>query len=240
MAKPRHLYDPEFVTSLFDEMSKTYGIVNSISSFGFCVIWRKQCANLLEYVNGETVVDLMSGMAELSITINRTNSGLHFEAIDLSQAMCDLASTNVERKGLSSCNVVRGDALNTSFEPGYADAVVSTFGLKTFSSQQLKELASEICRILKPGGQIAFLEISVPRVSILRVPYMFYLNRVIPFVGRLFMGNPDNYRLLGIYTSRFKNCDAAIEIFRAAGLVIEPQTFFFGCATGFRGKKPPN
>ena len=236
-AKIEDLYDPTFVTSLFNEMSQTYGIVNSISSFGFCFFWRSQCANLLQYNDDDLVVDLMSGMAELAITINGKNPNLRFEAIDLSPAMCDLATKSVKRNRLRNCTVTVGDALATNIESNSVDAVVSTFGLKTFSREQLESLAAEVQRILKPGGKVAFLEISVPKSAVLRIPYMVYLKYFIPVLGRLFMGNPDNYRLLGIYTSRFKCCDEAIEIFRSAGLTIEPQSFFFGCATGFRGRK---
>lgn len=237
MQPAKNLYDPDFVTSLFDEMSKTYGVVNSLSSFGFCVVWRMQCANLIQYADDARVVDLMSGMAELSITIGKKHPNLHFEAIDLSPAMCELAQKSVTRNGLQNCNVLHRDALQTRLEGGSVDAVVSTFGLKTFSKSQLEALASEAYRILKPGGQIAFLEISVPPSAILRVPYMFYLRYVIPTIGRVFMGNPDNYRLLGVYTSNFGRCDQAIEIFREAGFTVQPRSFFFGCATGFRGKK---
>lgn len=238
MRTPPNIYDPEFVTSLFDEMSKTYGVVNTISSFGFCVFWRKQCAKQLEYQNGDHVVDLMSGMAELSITIHQTNPSLSFESIDLSSAMCELARKSVERNALQSCNVSQKDALDTELDPSSVDAVVSTFGLKTFSKEQLEQLAAEVFRILKSSGQVSFLEISVPRMALLRIPYMFYLKYLIPVAGRFLMGNPDNYRLLGVYTEQFQSCEQAIEIFRAAGLDIEPLSFFFGCATGFRGKKP--
>ena len=35
---PENIYDPMFVQSLFDEMSKTYGITNYISSFGSSIV----------------------------------------------------------------------------------------------------------------------------------------------------------------------------------------------------------
>lgn len=47
---------------LFDEMSHTHGIVNLVSSFGFCVRWRQQW---LEQIEIQPVFDLMSGMGEL-------------------------------------------------------------------------------------------------------------------------------------------------------------------------------
>jgi len=67
---------------------------------------------------------------------------------------------------------------------------------------------------------------------------MFYMQKIIPILGWLFMGNPDNYRLLGVYTNLFRNCDTACRVFQAAGLHAETQSYFFGCATGIVGRKP--
>lgn len=232
------IYAPEFVTSLFDEMSETYGVVNSISSFGFCHFWRSACARLVRLEPGARVVDLMSGMCELSLLMERGRGrGASYLAIDASPAMCDRGRRSVGRRTGSAVQVIQGDALATGLVDDSVDAVVSTFGLKTFSGAQLERLAREVHRVLRPGGQLAFLEISVPPAAWLRVPYLFYLDRLIPVIGRLLMGNPDNYRLLGEYTRRFGSCDRAVEVFRGAGLTVEPRRFFFGCATGFRGSK---
>jgi demethylmenaquinone methyltransferase/2-methoxy-6-polyprenyl-1,4-benzoquinol methylase len=35
---------------------------------------------------------------------------------------------------------------------------------------------------------------------------MFYLKHIIPGIGRLLLGNPENYRMLGVYTEKFGNC----------------------------------
>ena len=59
------LYDPAFVRGLFDEMAATYGPVNLLSSFGFCIRWRRQCLRLIDLRPGSTVLDLMCGMGEL-------------------------------------------------------------------------------------------------------------------------------------------------------------------------------
>ena len=59
------IYDPSYVRRLFDEMAGTYGLVNVISSFGFCIRWRRQCVDQMPIVAGSRVVDLMTGMGEL-------------------------------------------------------------------------------------------------------------------------------------------------------------------------------
>ena len=89
--------------------------------------------------------------------------------------------------------------LGTSIETESIDCVFPSFELKTFSLEQQEALACEINRILKPGGYVSFIEISVPKNKIFRWFYFIYLKVFIPIIGRLFLGNPDCYRMLGMY-----------------------------------------
>lgn len=59
------LYDPQAVKRLFDEMARTYGVVNTLSSFGFNRHWRRQCLRAIPLPPGGSAVDLMTGMGEL-------------------------------------------------------------------------------------------------------------------------------------------------------------------------------
>jgi demethylmenaquinone methyltransferase/2-methoxy-6-polyprenyl-1,4-benzoquinol methylase len=68
---------------------------------------------------------------------------------------------------------------------------------------------------------------------------MFYLKWLIPLVGRLLLGNPESYRMLGVYTQAFDNATHFACCLREAGLAVVPVSYFFGCATGVRGIKPP-
>lgn len=119
-----------------------------------------------------------------------------------------------------------------------ADVVVSSFGLKTFDLQQQRRLAQIVSQLLKPGGACSFIEISVPPFPPLRAAYMFYLKRVIPIVGRLLLGNPDCYRMLGAYTQAFDDGLHFARCLKEAGLDATPVYYFFGCATGVRAVKP--
>jgi demethylmenaquinone methyltransferase/2-methoxy-6-polyprenyl-1,4-benzoquinol methylase len=130
------------------------------------------------------------------------------------------------------------DALHTSLPAASVDCVVSTFGLKTCSPEQLRLLAREVARILKPGGTCSLVEISVPPARWLRGPYLWYVNHIIPAIGGLFQGNPDNYRMLGRYTRHFGDCAATAEIMAQAGLEVKVVSYLGGCATGIVGRKP--
>jgi demethylmenaquinone methyltransferase/2-methoxy-6-polyprenyl-1,4-benzoquinol methylase len=83
------------------------------------------------------------------------------------------------------------------------------------------------------------VEISLPPARLLRGAYLLYLQRVIPLVGRLFLGNPDNYRMLGHYTRGFGDCAEFARMLGEAGLEVRHHAYFFGCATGVSGRKPP-
>lgn len=234
--KADSLYDPQFVRGLFDEMAETYGIVNLLSSFGFAIWWRRQLARTLSVEPTATVLDLMTGMGELCCEISKSLSvDGTLLALDNSPVMCRRAETLQLN---TAYRVIEADALAVPLENDSVDYVFSTFGLKTFDHQQISRLASEVNRVLRPGGGFAFLEISVPPNRLLRVPYLFYLRSVVPTLGRLFLGNPDNYRMLGVYTQAFGNCTAAANLFAESGLECGLRSHFFGCATSIVGYKP--
>ncbi|WP_233903071.1 class I SAM-dependent methyltransferase [Stieleria maiorica] len=227
-----------FVRQLFNEMSATYGIVNLVSSFGFCRRWRRQCIEQVSYAESLTVVDLMTGMGELCPAIaKRIGPRGKIVAVDNSPVMCGKARQNHDGRLGCDLDVREEDALGSQIPDASVDVVVSSFGLKTFSHEQTVALAHEVHRILKPGGSFSFIEISVPPARWLRVPYLFYLHTLIPIIGRVLMGNPDNYRMLGVYTVAFGDCQSAISAFQQAGLDPSRRSYFFGCATGLVGRK---
>ena len=232
------LYEPEFVRRLFNEMAQTYGVVNLISSLGFSARWRKQCIHRIAIPPGATVVDFMTGMGELCPSLARRvgRDGI-VRAIDISPEMCRRARVQANRCPCT-IEVLEADALLNTLPSASADVVVSSFGLKTFSNEQLGLLAKQTARLLKPGGQFSFLEISVPQNRWLRLPYMFYVKRLIPLIGKVMLGNPENYRMLGTYTEAFGNCEAFKRECDQSGLVVKEASYFFGCATGVFGHKP--
>lgn len=230
------IYDPAYVMRLFDEMSHTYGVVNYVSSFGFAERWRRQCAKETSQRRQPVVVDLMSGMGEMWSSIR---AHFHHEAtivaVELSAEMCKRSAANARRYGAT---LIQANALNLPLADNSTDIVISGFGLKTFSPEQRQKLACEVKRILKPGGEFAFIEISVPESRLLRLPYMLYIKRIIPLVGRLFMGNPDNYRMLGVYTQHFGDTRSFASQLEQCGMEVTQNRYFFGCASGVAGRKP--
>lgn len=234
------IYNPKFVSDLFDSMSSTYGLTNYISSFGFTERWRRHCIRKIEievHVKPLVFYDLMSGMGELWPSIRKSGISLKkINAVDISPKMNRIAKQNLSKVN-QQVNVLQQDILNNNIESNSADCIVSSFGLKTFSNEQLAQLSKEIVRILKPGGSFSFVEISVPTNPFLKWPYLFYLKMLIPIVGFLFQGNSSDYKMLGIYTTAFGNCELFHDLLVKAGLTSSFQKLFFGCASIAWGTK---
>ncbi len=235
------LHDPDFVKHLFDSMSETYGTVNYVSSLGFTERWRRQCLNHVDVNHGDVVLDLMTGMGELFPHLKREgNDLLDVFAVDISSAMCQQAKETGDRFGDEDTQfqVVRMNALQTGIKSSSIDVVVSSFGLKTFSERQIHRLAETVHSLLKPGGQYAMVEISVPSPPLIQIPYLVYIHYLIPLIGIVCLGNPADYRLLGTYTESFGSCAWCKPIFREHGLTAEVTPYFFGCMTALHGRHP--
>lgn len=229
-------YDPRSIRALFDEMAGTYGAMNLISSFGFAARWRSQAVGRLPEARPFwRVLDLMSGMGELWRSLaQRADPPVEVVAVDISPEMA--------RRAISThpfpVTIRVEDVFTSPFEPGSFDAVVCSFGLKTLSPDQQEELARLVALWLREGGAFSFVEISVPPNRLLNLLYMLYVGRLIPIIGRLFLGNPDCYRMLGVYTTAFRDCRPFALLLERAGLRAEYVRYFFGCATGVVGHKP--
>lgn len=233
-----NIYSPIFVKGLFDRMSSSYERMNYITSFGFSIRWRTQFLNSFEQTeNKAEIIDLLTGMGETWSATKQKMPKSNLTVLDFSEGMLKYAKQKSKTKFNNEIIVLQQDVLNNDLQSNYFDFVTCAFGLKTFNAEQLNTLANETKRILKPGGQFSFIEVSKPENKILNMFYGFYLGRVIPILGKLLLGNPEEYKMLWKYTSEFENAKQAKEIFSKVGLKTNYSSYFYGCATGFYGQK---
>lgn len=233
-----NIYNPEYVKGLFNKMSSSYERMNFITSFGFSIRWRRQFLETFKQTKHKAeIIDLLTGMGE---TWNATKNKLPnstLTVLDFSDGMLKYAKQKSETKYNNEIIVLQQDILKNKLPSNHYDFVTCAFGLKTFNDKQLNVLALETKRILKSGGQFSFIEVSKPNNRILKTLYGFYLGKIIPILGRLLLGNPEEYKMLWQYTNKFDNAKKATEIFANTGLKTEFSSYFYGCATGFYGTK---
>lgn len=226
------------MSELFNRMSGSYERVNYLTSFGFSIRWRYQLLKKIKQQHeAHEVIDLMTGMGETWSSIFHHFPNANLTALDFSSGMLSHAASRNEKHYLQKVQLVQADLLSQTLPANHYDVVICAFGLKTFNQDQLSLLANEIKRILKPGGQFSFIEISKPDHEILRLLYQFYMKHIIPLLGKLLLGNPAEYRMLWYYTNQFVNAKSTCELFKEAGLNVTYHSYFYGCSTGFSGVK---
>ena len=91
-------------------------------------------------------------------------------------------------------------------------------------------------KILVLVNKKSFPKVS-PKNKILKFLYKIHLKHVVPVCGKILLGNPEEYKMLWKYTEAYKNSELAKQIFEEAGLHVNYESYFGGCATGISGKK---
>lgn len=231
-------YDPADVAALFDRCAGNYRWWSGVSSFGFVGRWRKAAVKQLDATAPTTIVDLMAGTGEIWPHVLARFPQANITAIDISHQMHLHALDVLHKDRASKITHLEADALQSPLPDEMADAVVSTFGLKTFNEDQHVILAAQVARLLKPGGAFSLIEASDPKGWVLRPFYRFYMDRLLPVVEALFLKGAEDFSMIGPYTKHFGDCSGFAAALREQGLEVELRRHFFGCATSVCGRKP--
>jgi len=234
------IYDPDFVKQVFDRCSGKYIAFSYVCSFGFTEIWRKQAIEKMPEPNSDKhiVYDIMAGTGEVwPHILKRFPKTKSIKAIDISSGMHERAMRRLHRHRKNKIEFIRDDVLSTELDRNSCDIVISTFGLKTFSSSQHEKLADLVEHVLKPGGVFSFIEASDPKGWFVRPIYIFHLTKILPLVERFFMKGAQDFAMIGTYSSNFGNAKSFAQMLSDRGLHVEYKKFFYGCATGVVGRK---
>lgn len=236
------LFDAAYQRALFDRMRATYERMSTLSSFGFNRRWRRQLAQHLDVRPGHVLGDLMAGGGEawrhLLPLLGPTGRVV---GVDFSTEMVRHAAKERTRLRAENVEVVLADVLGGDLPAAAFDRLYCAYGVKTLGAPQEPAFVAEAWRLLRPGGALGLVEVSLPPWWLLRLPfhfYLFYLSRVIPLVGRLWVHDDEAYRTLHRYLDRFGDCSRLAKQCRAHGFAVREHSYFWGCATGLVAVKP--
>ena len=233
----RQIHDPSFTKEVFNKVSHTYDIVNLISSFGLASLLRRQMIQRLSAVaKPQQTLDLLCGMGETWVPIVKYAPDTQITAVDFSEEMIAGAKRRNARYHSDSVVIVEENVLESSMNESYYDLVVCAFGLKSFDDGQIEILANLTKRVLKPGGQFVFIEMSLPPNVLVRNIFLWHVRYLVPFLGA-FSGNRKAFGMLAKYTLSYRNSQKASVLFAKVGLQMEYDSYLLGSASGFHGYK---
>lgn len=185
------------------------------------------------------VLDLACGTGDFSIAIARAidKYGGHVTGVDLSQGMLDVMKKKVLKHGLSHCiSMETGDGEALRFENDSFDRVTVAFGIRNFENRE--KGIEEMLRVLKPGGRLAILELSVPENKVIRWFYDLYFLRILPYIGGWMSGKGKAYRYLPASVKGFPGKAEFMAILSSCGFVqVSHKAFTLGLCRMYTGEK---
>lgn len=222
---------------MFDEISPRYDLLNRLLSFGLDVLWRERLAAFLPKHEGQRVLDVATGTADVLLALIkdlRVQAGF---GVDMAERMLDIGRAKVAHLGLENrITLHRGDAGQLPFNDNTFDTVTIAFGIRNMEDHN--QVLMEMRRVLNPGGRALILEFSLPENKILRAAHLFYLRGVVPAIGGLISGHGEAYRYLNQTIERFPCGAAFCAIMQDAGFQnVNAHPLMGGIATIYTGEK---
>ncbi|MDQ7938595.1 demethylmenaquinone methyltransferase [Lactiplantibacillus sp. WILCCON 0030] len=227
------------VHGLFDTIAPNYDRMNNIISLGTHRHWRKQTMAQISLAPNAQALDLCCGTGDWTIAIAK-ELGPTGEVIgfDFSAPMLKIAQQKVTQAKLTDrVWLRRGNAMHLPFKTNSFDLVTIGFGLRNLPDK--RQALAEIYRVLKPGAQLVCLETSQPDQPVIKPVWQWYFTKVVPFFGRIFAHQYQEYSYLQETTRHFVSYQQLVILFEQAGFEgVHYERFNFGAAAAHFGIKP--
>jgi len=187
----------EKIQQMFDGIAPDYDRLNHLMSLGVDRSWRRRALReIVDAGRAQSILDIACGTGDFSLAIaGRMHPDSRIVGLDLSEGMLAVMRDKVAKAGLQdkiSCE--QGDSEAMRFADDSFDVVTIAFGIRNFAHREAA--LREILRVLKPGGRLVILELSVPENRILRWGYNLYFKHFVPWIGGLISGDRAAYTYL--------------------------------------------
>ncbi len=217
------------VRQIFPEITPRYDLLNRMLSLGLDQVWRRRLIKEVSPAPGERVLDLCTGTGDLAKLCEK--KATEVLGVDISFPMLKRAREKARRT-----KWVLADAEALPFPSNSFHKVVMGFGLRNLSNPERG--LKEVLRILKPGGELGILEFSPTPSRIIYPFYMFYLRKLLPWVGGLISSHREAYSYLSSSIQSFLKPEEVLQTMRACGFsMVRHLKLTMGIVIIYLGKK---
>jgi demethylmenaquinone methyltransferase / 2-methoxy-6-polyprenyl-1,4-benzoquinol methylase len=223
------------VAAMFDQIAPVYDRMNTLMTLGFDGRWRQAAVNAAHLAAGDAVIDVACGTGKLAGALaERVGPFGRVLAVDLAPGM--IAEARTQNPDLVQLEFTVADALSLPASDGAFDAATIAFGLRNLPN--FEAAFRELARVVRPGGWVVCLELSVPRPRIWGRVYYGAFRRSAPLLGSLF-GRRKAYSYLPQSLKGFPNPDELVRTMIRAGLVeVSYRRLALGAVALHKGRVP--
>ncbi len=172
---------------LFTRVAPEYDRATWAMSLGRDLHWKRQMVQALAPMTSPRCVDLACGTGDVTAALAARFPDGEVLGVDLTPAMVELARARGTR---GNVRFAVGDMARTGLPDGWADLVTGSYALR--NAPVLDDALHEVHRLLRPGGQAAFLDFAKSPVRWRQAVQMVLLRYWGGMWGVLIHGRPEH------------------------------------------------
>ena len=208
------------ITQMFDRIAGAYDPMNHLMSLGQDRRWRRKAIERISSFQPKRILDVATGTGDFAIVAGSVLKPDYLLGIDISEGMMEVGRKKVDelqKNGELTTQIEfqYGDATSLELSSESFDTVTVAFGVRNFSS--LSKGLSEMCRVLRPGGCLAILEMTEPENPIYKLGYKIYTKLCIPILAKLFSKDMKAYDYLPNSIAAFPQGEKMRETLKKCG-----------------------
>ena len=227
------------LNDVFADVAPYYDRANYIASLGLWGWFLRKFMDTVDIRPGERVLDVCAGTTAIGIALREREPTLEVHAIDRSAAMQEVGRRAAESRGLRIQSVI-DDVHTLPYPDNSFDAATLQFASRHL---RIRRVASEIRRVLKPGGRFYHCDMLRPGNRVVENLYYAYLRFCLWFTGFLFRSGPAALNCKEDFIQAlqmFYSAQELSDLLEDAGFHnVTSKTVFAGMLGFHRAVKPP-
>ena len=202
-----------YVRRMFAAIAPRYDLMNRLMTLGRDQAWRRTVVRLCALPPGGRLLDVATGTGDIAYEALRLDPTAHTVGLDLTREM--MLFGRGKRPGIAF-PFTEGDALCLPFGDNAFDAACSGFMMRNVLD--IPQAFAEQARVIRPGGHVVCLEITLPRTPVFGRLFGFYFFRLVPLIGGLVSGHREAYTYLPESVVVFPRPPELAKIMESVGL----------------------
>jgi demethylmenaquinone methyltransferase/2-methoxy-6-polyprenyl-1,4-benzoquinol methylase len=202
-----------YVQQMFTDIAPRYDLMNRLMTLGQDRAWRRTVVDLCNLPRYGRLLDVATGTGDIGYEALKRDLSLDVVGVDLTREMM---ARGLGKAGGLSFPFGTADALALPFADSSFDAATSGFMMRNVVDIRLA--FAEQVRVVKPGGRVVCLEITLPRAPVFGPLFRFYFFKIVPFIGGMITGQRQAYTYLPHSAVKFPQPPELASIMRSVGL----------------------
>jgi ubiquinone/menaquinone biosynthesis C-methylase UbiE len=155
---------------LYDKISRFYDFWGKLTESRAA----KRAVELADIQDGQYILEVAVGTGLVFQEIVRRNPNGQNTGVDLSEGMLAKARRRLSKTMSASVTLTQGTAVALQIESSCVDLLVNNYMFDLISFQEMDEVLAEFHRVLKPGGRLVLVNMTVGRTFGNRMYDRFY------------------------------------------------------------------